>query len=476
MNKPIEIIGAAIVTLNGVFITGDLGIEKDIDIVAAMFSAVSSMVEDTFKKPADQIRLGDLYVSRLLGSTTVLWITSSGISKEFIARSKEMIRDFERHHPELIDWDGAISEALKLGFSDSITELKRSTGPAEDFDVAEPGFDILKRTDAKEHIGELEEAFNGYFMLGKHDQAFDLANRAALALEALDPSSKDSSLFFALAARVIIERRDEGASAQWLDKSQAKSAKQGNAIAQAETACDWALYNVFKKKTKEAIQWAQQAKLLLGGHGDVRTDPRNYLRLIRFDILEARCYATAGDFGSALLQWKRILGMIGQTPKGASAMDGLTLLREEMKIHNNIGYALILRDHADPKNYREALPHYRKSLQKIQESNAKWYSPAGKANLAQALCFTGELEEARELLDSAIEEARELRSEYNIALVEGAYGVYHYRLGLKENELDELYEAMHWFKTALGRQKDKLELDEVVFFKGETEKAIKKMM
>lgn len=476
MAKRIEVLGAALVSPDGIFITGDLGIEKDIDIVAAMFSVVSNFIEDTFAKPADQIRLGDLFVSRITGSSTVLWLTSTGMSEEFVRNAKEMVRDIEIKHPELTGWDGTISDELKEEFFNKLDEFKKQAGEEEDIKVASPGFDLLGGSGVKDHINALEEAYNGYFLLGDHDTAFDLANRTALALESEDPDTEISSLFYALAARVIIERRDKAESLEWLGRAREKSEKQNNVLAQAETANCWALFNVFQKNTQEAINWSQKGKELIKGLGDISKDARNYLRLIKFELTEVRSHATAGNLEWAIKKWKSILDMIEHWPEGASAVGELTLSRDEMKINNNIGYAIILDDMLDPEKYKEAIPFYRKALDLVEESNAKWYKPAGKTNLAQALVFTGGFEEAKKLLDEAIKEAEELQSEYRIALVEGGYGVYYYRLGSVNKSVDDLYEAMHWFKQALKRQKDSFQLEEVYFFKTQTEQALKEMI
>lgn len=150
MGKQIEVLGAALVTPQGMTLMGHFGIEKDIDIAAGMFSAVSSVFEDAFDRPAEQIRLGgDVYVTRMVADHIILWVTSTGTSEKFMDGCRDILDNITKgmYYEKIENWRGSLDEDwikdLEKDFNLQIKGLGETAGDKEDIAVPELDYDFL---------------------------------------------------------------------------------------------------------------------------------------------------------------------------------------------------------------------------------------------------------------------------------------------------------------------------------------------
>ena len=488
MAKKIKVLGAALVTVDGLCLAGDLGLDTDLDITMAMFSAVSSYVEDTMGEAADQVRLPSMDISRIKGKYTFLVVTSTGTSEKFLAYAKDVLKIIEGlYQNKLPDWDGQMIEGLEHDFERHVQDLKSWSGKEEKQEVPELGFGVLKKLsllkyegvewehEIDNYVSSLENAYNLYYLSGEHETAYELASKAAKLLEKR-PDDKDSSLFYALAAKIRVTQRNDDAK-ELLKKARQKAEKQNNLIAMAEVANNIAICYVVENKIKKAFEWNQKAKNHMKGVKDLTTNARSYLYLINVKLTEVLAYAKSGHYNEAIREWTNLLTVIEKCPEGANEVEELTLAKHVININNNIGFFMTIDDRMNPQKYKKAIPYLEAGLKKIADSPTKatWYSLVLKNNLAQAYSFTGEFRKARILIEGVLRDSKELKSNYRIAAAERVYGVYYFLLGKKEGNKKYYYKALSLFEDALDKQDDKEEIENTEFFMKKAESELKKI-
>jgi tetratricopeptide (TPR) repeat protein len=473
--KDVKLLGAVLLTKDGIRITGDLELGKDldIDILIGMFSVVSGFVEETWGKGLDRIKLGEDYISSFPGNYTVLVVSSNGISKDLEGEIIMMLSTLENLHGHVLkEWDGLIPEQLEEDFKTYILTLMDKEGKKEKVDVAQPGFDILERKDVADSAPDIEAAFNLYFLGGYHDTAFDLAMKTSEAIDEQDPLS---CMFYALGTRIFLEKRKNKESLKMLQRAYDWSESLDSKFCLALTNYAYATYYLYESDGDQCVRSIRVAKRLLDNADDVDEKSR-YLHMLAFIMTEVVGYFLQDRLNEAIKRWKKLLEMIKAVPRGLSPVQKLMVVRQELLVYNNIGFATVMRDRMRLKNYKDSLPYYEKAVRLATKHNARWYSPALKANLAQSLAFTGKFRRAKKVLDESYFEAQELKSDYRIGSSECVYGVYYMQIGVQKKDTEFLYKAMLWFKKALKRQKDKAEIENINFFKKETENALKKML
>jgi tetratricopeptide (TPR) repeat protein len=478
--KRIKIVGAVLMSVDGICITGELGIEKDIDVVSAMFNVVSQFVEDTFESPADQIKLGDLFLTRVAGKVVILWVTSTGTSEALVNGIKKVLKRVESDYGKLLkDWDGLENKDLNRDFPDYLEDLGNLASEEESVDVPELGFDLLKRDDVDRCVDSLEDAYNLYFVSGDLDSAFDLAEQAAHALEKQKPNTRDSSLFHALAAKVMVLKRDDpSVCLKLLEEARDKSRMQENIIASAETADAYAHFYSLTEDHKQSREYSREALELIDTVVDP-SHPRNLSRRVNFALTDIITYVYEDRYDLAIEGWIKLdeaLEKVFDQGRRRSDVDRLMMARRKISINNNIGFVTTLKDRNDPDNYKAAIPHFEKALEAVEENNARWYYPIIKGNLGIAYAFLGEFEKAEGHISDGYRVALELKSDYRLAVAERDWGVFYYQRGSQTGNTNDLYEAMHWFNKALEKQTSSGEIEYIKFFQAECEKAIRVML
>jgi tetratricopeptide (TPR) repeat protein len=475
MAYDVKVFGALLTSFDGLSIAGDLGIDKDVDIVCGMLTVVGRFVQDTWGEDAEQIHLKDTVVSRLNGKFSQLILTSSGTSEALIDSAKKLLNDLENQFGEkLKDWDGTVVEGLEDSFLMQLESLRRNTGVSENLDIPVPGFDILKRDDVLEHLDDIEDAINGYHLLAERETALDLARKAIVIFEEKDPDTRDSSLFHALAAKMVAELRDVERSGETVEIALEKSRAQQNKVAQAESTYVKALQHLFNNEPEQALEMYKEAVERIKEAGVDR--PRNFLRMIKYGITEPWAYDLMGKYDTSIRKWKGLLALAENSPEGGTDMEKAMLRKHKINLNNNLGYTTISQDMMDSSNYEEAIEYYRKSFDIVEKTDARYCSPLVKLNLAQAYCFTKNWDEVERLLEEALEESKSQKNEYRILCVERVYGVYHLLKGIENKDSDELFDAIFHFKKALENQTEKPEIETLKFFIKETENALKQVL
>jgi len=480
--KPIEIIGAVLVTPEGLRLAGELGIDKDIDIVAAMFNAMSSFVEDAFDSPADQIKLGsDLFITRVQGNHAVLWMTTTGVSEALTNGARELIQRMEREYLDILtDWDGMVSDDLIYDFKHLLKGLSSRLEAAEGelTEVPQLGFDILKSVEARDFIGPLEDAYNLYFISGDHDLALNLANEAARVLKEQNPADDQSSLFLALAAKVLIQTRENANKTEFLlGKALELAQEQENETALAETADAYSHFCQIRGDYEKAKEWSAKAKAHMENIQEDET--RRLLRYINIELTEVLIYFFTDGFNEAIKRWKGVLNFLNEFSAPTGGIDqlgGFMIDKHKMSINNNVGFTLTLRNKFDARNYEEAIPYFEESLKNAEESRAIWYLPIVKSNLGLSYAFINEFGMAKDQLAGAYDIAHSINNPYRLAVVERSYGILYFQQGKHRRQRKDLYEAMHWFHTALERQASPGEMEYVNEFVSECERTLKSIL
>jgi len=475
MQTEVQVFGALLTSFDGLSITGDLGIDKDVDIVCGMLTVVGRFVEDTWGEEAEQIHLKGTVVSRLKGRYANLVLTTDGTSENLMENAKSFLQDIEEAYKErLTDWDGAEIEGLKDQFYHDLERLKIDTGADESQDIPVPGFDILSMDDFYKHIDEIEDTINGYHLLGDMDTALELARETIGKLEKRDPDTVLSSLFYAMAAKMMAEYRDVEKSRDMVQNAIEKSKDQDNKIALAEAYYVSALQNLFNNNPKQALSDSKDAVRVIKAHGV--DQPRDFHRMIKYQIAQPWALDLLGLYEESIQGWKDLISMADSAPEGETDMEKATLRKHKINLYNNLGYTTISRNMMDRKLYEEAVEYYKLSYDIVRSTDARYCSPLVKLNLAQAYAFTRNWDEAERLAKEALEESRSQGNIYRFMCVERVHGIYHLLRGIDFGDKEELYEAIFHFKTALKGQTEKPEIETLRFFMNETEKALKELL
>jgi len=477
--KRIAIKGAILVSKAGLCIAGDLGIDKDIDIVTAMFNAVSQFVEDTFERAADQIKMGDMFITKATGKHTTLWVTSTGTSESLIKGVSGLLGKIEKAHgDQLAKYKGIEPPGVAQSLKELTEDLAERVGSdAEDIEAPELGFSILEKGDVHRYLEQLEDAYNLYMLTGEMETAFQLANDAADALEHEDPETKDSSLFRALAAKVMVQTKGySDPSYRVLKQAEALAKEQKNSIARAEVADAWASYNRFADNNKKARKWSIKAKDHLNDVG--LAGVRELNRLINYELGETITYLYEGRYDEAVSRWKELSRLLekAEDMKQGSDVDAIVRAKHRISVLHNIGFGTTMQDRLDPDNYGVAVPYYEHALEMSKESNARWLSPVIIGNLGVAMAFTGDLAKGEELVSDGHRMALELKNPGRIAISERNRGVFHYVRGSANGDKRDLYQAMQWFYSALDKQSTQVEIEYINFFMYETERKLKRLI
>ena len=477
--KRIEIKGAVLVSKAGLCIAGDLGIDKDIDIVTAMFNAVSQFVEDTFERAADQIKMGDLFITKATGKNVTLWVTSTGTSESLInSVSGLMGKIEERHSDRLAKYKGIEMPEVTQSLKELTEDMAERVGAGvEDIEAPELGFSILKSGDVHRYLEQLEDAYNLYMLTGDMETAFQLANDAADALEAEDMETTDSSLMRALAAKVMVQIKGHSEPSYRILKQAGSVAKaQKNSLAQAEVADGWASYYRYTDKNKKARKWSVKAKDHLNEVG--LSGVRDLNRLINYELGETLAYMNEGRYDEAVGRWSELSRLLEKASKLEKGSDVDTIVRTKHRIMvlHNIGFGYTMQGRLDPEKYTAAIPYYEHALDMAKESNARYYAPVIKGNLGLAYAFTGDLAKGEQYVIDAHNMALELKNPGRIAVAERNRGVLHYIRGSTDKNKRDLYQAMQWFYSALDKQTTQGEIEYVEFFMAQTEKELKGLL
>jgi len=407
-----------------------------------------------------------------------MWATTTGTSEDLLTGVKVLVETMEgKHEDRLKEWDGAPIPDLNENLEKALVVLKDSVGSHadDDIDVHELGFDILKAPEVSKYVGQLEDAYNLYCLTGDLQTAHDLAISAAETIEQQDPQSKESSLFHALGAKVLVQIK--GVSPECLDaleKAEKIAQEQENEIAMAEVSEAFAHYYTRANDNSKARDYCTEAKDHMNEVGLANT--RDLNRLINFELAEINTYIYEDKYDEAITIWKEVAALLDQKSafEGVSDVDGVMLAKHTISVNNNIGFTSTLQDKMDTTLYEYAIPYLEKSMQAVDETNARWYIPIVKGNLGMAYAFVGDFEKGSKYINEAYKIAKELKNTHRIAIVERDLGIFHFRRGVEANSKKDLYKAMYRFFMALDKQTSEGEQNYIKFFMRECEQELKK--
>lgn len=475
----VKLLGSALVANNGLCISGDLGIDKDIDVVSAMFSVVSRFVEDTFSRPADQIKLdGDLFITKVEGDNAVLWMTSTGTSQELLEGAKNMMVTIESEFGDYLkNWDGSENKEIIFAHEHNMKALGfqlESSAKDSIIEVPEMGFDILKLDNVEHYIDQIEDAYDVYHMMGELDKAYELAKEAA---EKLNKKGHDHSLFLALMASALVQKRmPVEETTEVLNEVWELSVERNNRLAQVECADAYATMFMYAWKNDTAREWNIKCMDIFEKHvKEEGNSIRNKLRRIKYGFTDAMIYYYQERPLEAIDGMKELLdGMVHlRKEERKNELVRFTLTKRRIAMNNNIGFTFTRLEPLDPEAYRKAIPYYEEAIVHIENSNNRWFSPIVRNNLSMSLAFIGDFERSMEELMKARKIALEIDDGFRIGLTERGFGIYYLNYGMKEDKVSYLYDAMHWFHKALDHPNSPDEVDYIETFMNKCEEEIK---
>ncbi len=477
LTDKVEVIGGILVSSGGLHLAGELGIDKDIHIVSAMFNAVSNFIEDTLSRSADQIKLsGDVFITKVDGDHSTIWVTSHGTSVRLVEGVQNILSAIEtKYIQRLDDWNGERIDELVSDFNNAILALGAMVGSKED-DTSVPvlGFSILDSSDPHEFEERLETAVNLYFMSGDMDAAYELAASTAESMEKLDPTTKRSGLFHALAVKVDESRRIKDPEIEGdLRRIQKLCLKQENIPGQIVVAHTFAKFHVSLENNDEADRWIDKAKTLIDEHG-TRT-PKEMIRSIDIELTRIRNDFHREKAEECIHGWQWLLDDLEPMQlDGLSDLEKFLIVKYLITINNNIGFVIVIQDRLNVESHKKAIPYYEKAIHHIQEHQAQWVFPIVAGNLGLSLAMIGELDRALVFVESAHQMAEEMGIGVNISVAERNMGVYYFQSGVHNNDISDLFEAMHWFKLAEGGETNDGEIEFLTTFKDACMEEIRK--